>query len=130
SDVLCPLPGRSSGCACRLLPRSCSLPQWQEGRHPHCHFRGLLRLYSRYGPSDRSATQGDPRFREGRLFVTRLRSHQLPSETARQLPDLSTIIRVEPSSTDDSRLQGALPIADVRGASPKPPQSTLTGRST
>src|ERR1700730_16437987 len=46
-------------------------------------------------------------------FVTRLRSHQLPSETARQLPDLSTIIRVEPSSTDDSRLQGALPLADI-----------------
>ncbi len=46
-------------------------------------------------------------------FVTRLRSHQLPSETARQLPDLSTIIRVEPSSTDDSRLQGALPIPDL-----------------
>ena len=45
-------------------------------------------------------------------FVTRLRSRQLPSETARQLPDLSTIIRVEPSSTDDSRLQGALPIPD------------------
>ena len=42
-------------------------------------------------------------------FVTRLRSRQLPSETARQLPDLSTIIRVKPSSTDDSRLQGALP---------------------
>jgi hypothetical protein len=46
-------------------------------------------------------------------FVTRLRSRQLPSETARQLPDLSTIIRVEPSSTDDSRLQGALPIRDI-----------------
>ena len=46
-------------------------------------------------------------------FVTRLRSHQLPSETARQLPDLSTIIRVEPSSTDDSRLQGALPPPDI-----------------
>jgi len=46
-------------------------------------------------------------------FVTRLQSRQLPSETARQLPDLSTIIRVEPSSTSDSRLQGALPIADI-----------------
>src|ERR1700758_4973695 len=46
-------------------------------------------------------------------FVTRLRSRQLPSETARQLPDLSTIIRVEPSSTDDSRLQGALPLPDI-----------------
>jgi hypothetical protein len=42
-------------------------------------------------------------------FVTRLQSRQLPGQTARQLPDLSTIIRVEPSSTGDSRLQGALP---------------------
>jgi hypothetical protein len=48
-------------------------------------------------------------------FVTRLRSRQLPSETARQLPDLSTIIRVEPSSTDDSRLQGAPPLNDMIG---------------
>ena len=46
-------------------------------------------------------------------FVTRLQPCQLPSRAARQLPDLSTIIRVEPSSTDDSRLQGALPFAAV-----------------
>src|SRR6267154_1968128 len=45
-------------------------------------------------------------------FVTRLRSGRLPDRTARQLPDLSTIIRVEPSSTDDSRLRGALPLND------------------
>jgi hypothetical protein len=32
-----------------------AFPKWQEGRHPHCHFRGLLRLHSRYGPPDRSA---------------------------------------------------------------------------
>jgi hypothetical protein len=32
-------------------------------------------------------------------FVTRLQPCQLPSRAARQLPDLSTIIRVEPSST-------------------------------
>jgi hypothetical protein len=36
-----------------------AFPNWQESRHPHCHFRGLLRLYARYGPSDRSVTQGD-----------------------------------------------------------------------
>ncbi len=35
-------------------------PKWQEGRHPHCHFRGLLRLYSRYGPPDRSAAHRRP----------------------------------------------------------------------
>src|SRR6516225_10106884 len=37
-----------------------AFPKWQEGRHPHCHFRGLLRLYSRYGPSDRSAALRRP----------------------------------------------------------------------
>ena len=46
-------------------------------------------------------------------FVTRLQSRQLPDETARQLPDLSTIIRVVPSSTGDSRLRGALPVPDL-----------------
>jgi Protein of unknown function (FYDLN_acid) len=30
-------------------------------------------------------------------------------QAARQLPDLSTTIGVEPSYTDDSRLRGALP---------------------
>ena len=45
-------------------------------------------------------------------FVARLRPDQLPGRAARQLPDLSTIIRVEPSSTDDSRLRGALPYSD------------------
>jgi len=46
-------------------------------------------------------------------FVTRLRPGQLPNRVARQLLDLSTIIWVEPSSTDDSLLQDALPIAAV-----------------
>ena len=53
-------PGGSRGCACRLLPHACSFPKWPEGRHPHCHFRGLLRLHSRYGPSDRSAAHRRP----------------------------------------------------------------------
>ena len=46
-------------------------------------------------------------------FVARLRPSQLPDRVARQLPDLSTIIRVGPSSTDDSRLRGALPSEDI-----------------
>src|SRR5208283_1889628 len=40
-------------------------------------------------------------------FVTRLRSSQSPGQTARQLPDPSTLIRVESSSTRETRLQGA-----------------------
>src|SRR5262245_13136611 len=46
-------------------------------------------------------------------FVARLQPSQLPNQAARQLPDQSTTIRVEPSSTDDSRLRGALPNADT-----------------
>src|ERR1700751_5689054 len=46
-------------------------------------------------------------------FVARLQPCQLPSRAARQLPDQSTILRVESSSTDDSRLRGARPIGDI-----------------
>jgi hypothetical protein len=40
-------------------------------------------------------------------FVTRLRLGQLPGRAARQLSDLSTIIRVRSSLTGGSRLRGA-----------------------
>jgi hypothetical protein len=45
-------------------------------------------------------------------FVARLRPDQSPDRVARQLPDLSTIVRVRSSLTDDSRRQGALPGTD------------------
>jgi hypothetical protein len=45
-------------------------------------------------------------------FVTRLQPMRLPAQAARQLPDQSTTLRVDSSSTDDSRLRGALPQAD------------------
>src|SRR4051794_26020419 len=41
-------------------------------------------------------------------FVTRLQPGQLPDQTARQLPEQSTTLRVEPSSTGDTRRRGAL----------------------
>src|SRR5215510_12633082 len=46
-------------------------------------------------------------------FVTRLQPFRLPGRAARQLPDQSTTLWVESSSTDDSRLRGALPISDI-----------------
>jgi hypothetical protein len=46
-------------------------------------------------------------------FVTRLQPCRLPSRAARQLPDQSTIIWVESSSTDDSPLRGARVITDI-----------------
>jgi hypothetical protein len=46
-------------------------------------------------------------------FVTRLRPFRSPGRAARQLPDQSTTLRVESSSTGDPRLRGALPTADI-----------------
>jgi hypothetical protein len=40
-------------------------------------------------------------------FVTRLRPVRLPVRAARQLPDQSTTLWAEPSSTSDTRLRGA-----------------------
>ena len=52
-------PADQAGARVDCFPAHRAFPKWQEGRHPHCHFRGLLRLHSRYGPPDRSAAQGD-----------------------------------------------------------------------
>src|ERR1700736_2559346 len=81
-----------------------AFPKWQEGRHPHCHFRGLLRLHSHYGPPDRSAAQRRPLSRGSNPCGC--------PQAARQLPDQSTTLRVDSSSTDDSRVWGALTLAD------------------
>jgi hypothetical protein len=45
---------------------------------------------------------------------------RLPAQAARQLPDQSTILRVDSSSTDDSRLRGALPLPDSCTAAKAP----------
>src|SRR5260221_10462527 len=50
-------------------------------------------------------------------FVTKLQPFRLPGRAARQLPDQSTTLWVESSSTDHSRLRGALPGTDM-GAMP------------
>jgi hypothetical protein len=48
-------PADRAGACVDCFPAHAAFPKWQEGRHPHCHFRGLLWLHSRYGPPDRSA---------------------------------------------------------------------------
>jgi hypothetical protein len=53
-------PADRAGARVDYFPAHAAFPKWQEGRHPHCHFRGLLRLHSRYGPSDCSAAQRRP----------------------------------------------------------------------
>ena len=60
SNVPCLLPRRIERVRVSIASHARrSFPKWQEGQHPHCHFRGLLRLHTRYGPPDCSAAQGD-----------------------------------------------------------------------
>ena len=49
-----------AGARVDCFPAHAAFPKWPEGRHPHCHFRGLLKLHSRYGPSDRSVALRRP----------------------------------------------------------------------
>jgi hypothetical protein len=53
-------PADQAGAHVDCFPAYAAFPNWPEGRHPHCQFRGLLRLYSRYGPPDRSAALRRP----------------------------------------------------------------------
>ena len=59
SNVPCPVPRRIETGACvDCFPAHTAFPVSQAGRHPHLHFRGLLRLHARYGPLDCSTAQG------------------------------------------------------------------------
>src|SRR3954454_1068914 len=59
SNVPCPVPRRIETGACvDCFPAHAAFPVSQAGRHPHLHFRGLLRLHARYGPLDCSTAQG------------------------------------------------------------------------
>jgi len=60
-------------------PPYAAFPVFTAGRHPHLHFRGLLRLHSRYGPLARSTAwsglcheaSADPVSRTRRSSATR-----------------------------------------------------------
>src|SRR6202795_901205 len=99
-------PGGSSGCACRLLPRSYSLPQMAGGS------ASALSL-SRPAQASLTLRPAGLLNRLKAAFVTRLQPCRLPGRTARQLPDQSTTLWVESSSTSDPRLRGALPRGDI-----------------
>jgi hypothetical protein len=99
-------PGGSSGCACRLLPRSYSLPQMAGGS------ASALSL-SRPAQASLTLRPAGLLNRLKAAFVTRLQPCRLPGRTARQLPDQSTTPWVESSSTSDPRLRGALPNSDI-----------------
>jgi len=92
-------PGGSGGCTCRLLPRSYSLPQMAGGS------ASALSL-SRPAQALLTLRPAGLLNRLKAAFVTRLQPCRLPGRTARQLPDQSTTLWVESSSTSDPRLRG------------------------
>ena len=51
-------PADRMGAGVDCFPIHTAFPVMQAGRHPHHHFRGLLRLHSRYGPLDCSTARG------------------------------------------------------------------------
>jgi hypothetical protein len=57
-DVPCPVPRWIERVRCRFFPVHTAFPVSLAGRHPRLHFRGLLRLHSRYGPPGCSTAQG------------------------------------------------------------------------
>ena len=98
-------PADQAGARVDCFPAHAAFPKWQEGRIRIVTFEacsGFTHVTARRIAQPPKVT-----------FVTRLQPSQLPSRTARQLPDLSTIIRVRSSLTDGSRLRGALPTTDV-----------------
>ena len=113
-------PADRAGARVDYFPAHAAFPHASEGRHPHCHFRGLLGLHTRFGPSDRSAAQRRPLSRGSDPF-------RLPGRAARQLPDQSTTFRMESSSTDGSRLRGARGTADIRLARRASLHGTICG---
>jgi hypothetical protein len=64
-------PGGSRGCACRLLPHACGLPQMTGGSASAFELSRPARASFCYGPSDRSPAQGRLRRRAPTQPVTR-----------------------------------------------------------
>lgn len=107
SSVPCPLPRRTrTGARVDCFPIPCSLPSTVERSASATSLfeacSGFTHVTARWIARQPKAA-----------FVTRLRRSQLPSHTARQLPDQSTTPWTEPSSVDTSRLRGALPSCET-----------------
>ncbi len=122
-------PADRDGCMCRLLPRSRGLPRYVGGsasapllsRPAQASLTlrpaGLLNPLLCHSTRSRAEPwAASPKA----AFVTRLRPSRLPDQTARQLPEQSTTLWVEPSSTGDPRHRGALhksrPLASTRSS--------------
>jgi hypothetical protein len=80
-----PLPRRTRWELRSTFPATTAFPESLAGRRPHCRFRGLLSVHSRYGLPARRVALGDPFHRRLRLLRC-LRSRSDCYWLERQLP--------------------------------------------
>jgi hypothetical protein len=92
-------PADRTGACVDDFPVHTAFPASLPGRHPHMPFEAC----SGFTHITAHGIAQPPKA----AFVTRLRPRQLPSDAARQLPDQSTSIWMEPSSIGKTRLRGA-----------------------
>ena len=119
SSVPCPLPRRTEQGHMSIACRSCSLPLVWGGS-------AFALALSRPAQASLALRPAGSLSRHYAAFVTRLQFNQLPGSTARQLPDQSTTIRMEPASIDKTRRRGA-PTRLHR--TPRPRSSVVTSAS-
>jgi hypothetical protein len=101
-------PGGPNGCSCRF-PSPSTRPS------PLCSRVGVRTFTFEACSSFTRVTARRIAQPPNAAFVTRLQPGRLPSQIARQLPDQSTTLWVESSSTGDTRLRGARRVEEERG---------------
>ena len=96
SNVPCPLPpgGSERVHVSVASPFHAAFSDSQAGRHPQHHFRGLLRLHSRYGPPDRSTARGGL-------------CHEASKRPVTDLADRTAVVLAEVGDGLEIRLQAA-----------------------
>jgi hypothetical protein len=93
-------PGGSNRCVSVSFPVHAAFPNYLVGRHPRRHFRGLLKLHSRYGLQDCSPA-------EGGLLSRGFSPASYPTKPLGSYHVLPTSTWVNPPFTGDLRRWGA-----------------------
>src|ERR1039457_7410539 len=119
-------PGGSYRCVSVFFPVRAAFPNYLVGRHPRRHFRGLLKLHSRYGLQDCSPAYGG-------LLSRGFSPASYPTKPLGSYHVLPTSTWVNPPFTGDLRRWGAQVLSELAlrrncAAGPPPLTSDCEGR--